>query len=876
MTLAWISVWAAALLLWPGWVVWRLVGPRGLHPVLQIAPAFALSMAIIAALGWLSFVLGIGYNGVRALSIAVLALAAIGSLVTLRRYRAGAKEQLSPPWAILGAVAIAGAAGISALYSGPWLSYTADSFYHLASIRSIAAHGSALAQEVFFSTPVSAPDPTSGSWQLALALVSGFSGQDPISVWRVATVLTAPLAALAFFFLATSITRNGIAALIGTGLYVFLSLSFDFRSAAYPNHFGLLVAWLALAFAVRFAGNGSRNELAVAAPMAFAASAVHPALSPFLLTALACGLGAAIVVKSPTRARFAVAAAVVGGAALPLLIVNVLTLSAPAPYASMAQAAFPLRVVQHPWTWVWPGFWYYNVGTVFGTIFAILLVRLWRAGEVGAGLVVAALAAIPAAAVTPLFAVTYSGQYALARVADVVEPLAWLSWGWGLAIVLSSLSGKLRVPAIAIFIGCLPAMVPATVYGPLARVVPSSSLKSFATSRSTDLTVAWRDRLAALAQLPSSTVILAHPDTSYELAGLTGREVVAVPVTHTPAQVEVRDGPRRRTDTLDALYGRLDSAGLAGVLEHYHVTQVLVDLEGENTTALRQLASAQILVQVASGDGWLLYRYDPTRLDAFLDLASQQQTGPDLARIGLGPRQALAGRAVFARVQLNPSIGGPIRQPSPFVAGPARLEADAAGSARSFSRAVTVVGSMSTQTWALPIPLDAPVGAYTLRLVFAGGKTVPLGTFAVGRLYQAENMGGVIAADSRGWTVDSGFAYQGGLAAAAVNVGSTASQLIPSLAAGRYCVAARVYDDGSNSSNSIDVALGEAHAQMAWSGQSSGMRWIRSPVTVERGVGRLAVEVVQRGQPGVVVDAFEIYPLLEGPCSSDAGVFTNT
>ena len=35
---------------------------------------------------------------------------------------------------------------------------------------------------------------------------------------------------------------------------------------------------------------------------------------------------------------------------------------------------------------------------------------------------------------------------------------------------------------------------------------------------------------------------------------------------------------------------------------------------------LRQLASAQILVQVASGDGWLLYRYDNARLDAFLDL----------------------------------------------------------------------------------------------------------------------------------------------------------------------------------------------------------------------------------------------------------------
>src|ERR1700736_5097618 len=727
MTQVWVSLWAVALLVWPGWVIWRWIGPRGLPPLFQIAPAFGLSMAVISALGWLGFVLGIGFSGVKALAMVVLALSAVGTALTLRpRHKAEetAEEAILPHWALWAAVGIALAATISAVYSGPWMSFTADSFYHLAATRSILAHGTALVQEVFFSTPVSAPDPTSGSWQLALALVAGFSGQDPISVWRVATVLTAPLAALAFFTLAWAITRNGLAAVIGTALYVFLSLSFDFRAAAYPNHFGLLLAWLALAFAVRDAGNGLRRELAVAAPIAVAASAVHPALSPFLVIALACGLGAALLVRSPMWRRFAVAAAVVGAAALPLLVVNVLTLSAPAPYASMAQVAFPLRVVHRPWTWVWPGFWYYNVGTIFGTAFGVMLVRRWLAKELGAGLVLAALAVIPAAALSPFFASSSVGQYTLARVGDVIEPLAWLSWGWGLALVIGSARGKLRVPAIVILIGCLLAMVPATVYGPLARVVPSRSLRSFATSRSTDLTVAWRDRLAALAPLPPSTVILAHPDTAYEIAGLTGREVVAVPLTHTPAQVEVKDGPRRRTDTLDALYGRLDSANLAGVLEHYRVTHVLVDLEGENTAALQQLASAQILVQVAAGAGWLLYRYDRAGLDAFLDLAT-----------GTGPHQVLAGRAVFGRVEWR---GAP---------GPARLEADQVGGTQTFSRKIQLAVSPPSETWALPIPLDAPVGQYDLRVVSAEGASMGVGAFEVGRLSQAEDMGGVIAAD---------------------------------------------------------------------------------------------------------------------------------
>jgi hypothetical protein len=150
-----------------------------------------------------------------------------------------------------------------------------------------------------------------------------------------------------------------------------------------------------------------------------------------------------------------------------------------------------------------------------------------------------------------------------------------------------------------------------------------------------------------------------------------------------------------------------------------------------------------------------------------------------------------------------------------------------------------------------------------------------MGTFDVGRLYQAEDMGGVIAGDSRGWTVNGGSAYQGGLAAAAVIVGSTAHQAIPPLPAGGYCVGARVYDDGSSNANAVDVSLGDAHVQLVWSGSSAGLRWMRSAVTTGSAAGRLAIAVAQRGQAGVVVDALEIYPL-EGTCASDPGLLTNT
>ena len=129
MTIAWISLWATALLLLPGWVIWRLAGPRGMPPALEIAPAFALSMAVISLVGWSGYVLGIGFSGVRAVSIVVLALAALGLPIVLWYRRPAAGESVSPPWTLWAAVAIAVGAGLSALYSGPWLSATADTFY---------------------------------------------------------------------------------------------------------------------------------------------------------------------------------------------------------------------------------------------------------------------------------------------------------------------------------------------------------------------------------------------------------------------------------------------------------------------------------------------------------------------------------------------------------------------------------------------------------------------------------------------------------------------------------------------------------------------------------------------------------------------------
>jgi hypothetical protein len=316
------------------------------------------------------------------------------------------------------------------------------------------------------------------------------------------------------------------------------------------------------------------------------------------------------------------------------------------------------------------------------------------------------------------------------------------------------------------------------------------------------------------------------------------------------------DGAARRVDATDAVQGRLDSASLAGVIEHYGVTDVLVDTDRTGPGAWAQLASAQILVPIASGDRWRLYSYDPRLLDQYLNLPTQSGPGPELAFSGVGPQQVQAGRAVFARLEWNHGASGN-----------ARLQADALGSTASYSRTIDAGNVGATATLALPIPSDAPIGQYRLSVVTAGGKTLGLGQFEVGHSYQAEEMGGVTADGAGGWTIVGGPAYEGGAAAGATIPQSSTHQTIRPIEAGSFCVGARVYDDGSGRSNALQVALGGGTATLTWSGPAAGVRWVSAPLTLGRAGGQLETRLIARGQAAVVVDALAIYPLVAGSCS---------
>jgi len=144
-----------------------------------------------------------------------------------------------------------------------------------------------------------------------------------------------------------------------------------------------------------------------------------------------------------------------------------------------------------------------------------------------------------------------------------------------------------------------------------------------------------------------------------------------------------------------------------------------------------------------------------------------------------------------------------------------------------------------------------------------------LGRFFVGGLYQAEDMGGVVAADSTAWTTLGGADFQGGLAAVATALGSSTRQPIPTVGAGSYCVAARVYDFGTGGPNVLEVTVGDATARLSWSSWTAGMRSVQAAVTLDRPGGLLGTRLMQRGQGAAIVDSLEVYPLAAEACHSD-------
>src|SRR4029077_17387353 len=120
---------------------------------------------------------------------------------------------------------------------------------------------------------------------------------------------------------------------------------------------------------------------------------------------------------------------------------------------------------------------------------------------------------------------------------------------------------------------------------------------------------------------------------------------------------------------------------LISVLVRYHVTFVMSDEARDGRPSWDWIASQKELTPIASGNGWGLYRLDPTFIDQALAIPINGGPQGDAAFF---PSRVIAGRAVFVRVSSAGQAGvarvvlaGSIATYQAQIAVPAQAEATA-------------------------------------------------------------------------------------------------------------------------------------------------------------------------------------------------------
>jgi hypothetical protein len=878
-------------LLVPGWCVLSLLNLKGVSAVLVLPTSAGISLAIVALAAWLAWLTNTGMIGAAILT----ALAAVAAVVAriARRTRSSPLPRLNPADRLfeIGAAALAAlAAGISVV-TGPWLGQSADSFYHMAAALRLLQENRAIPQDVYFGVPMQWPDATSGTLHVALAWLSLLGGIVP--AWKALAIFGSAFLALAFANFAREATRSASSALIGAWLYFLISLYFDMRDMAYPDRIGQALGWLCLVFFLRFAraprvavtgpsrfpawARGHQwRELVPMCLLGFASGSVYPGMAPLIVIVVLATFGFALLAALWRRdlrslTPLAIACAAMLLFVVPVLIIRLLSaLPTPGLDATLATYSPRLRVIVfHGYPFVDPRFWTGPLVSITTVGTACLLGRArrwWLDGDPGAALMWGGLLFVPAVAVTPVVVNSANEIYALARIAFLLTPLLFVPLGWelsrlpGLATFIrgrkASLAAGVPVVAAVLLIATTTGVVADRLVTGVLPIYVGNGGRSITVTHQQNLPRVWADRLKAI-DAAGPGAILAGLETSYELAGLTGRTIVSVPRGHTPYEDEARDGALRRGDVTDALKPEADPTDLISVLLRYHVTLVMSDQVRDGTPSWDWIASQKELTRIASGNGWRLYRFDPNLIDQALAIPLT----PGVSGAALFPPRVIAGRAVFVRVT---SLGQ---------GGMAELTANALHSGATYSAQFAFPAQAgATITMSLLLPDLAPVDRYQVTVSTASTLPLLVGQFDLGHAYEAEFFAGVYQNYSRGfarnagWQVLTNVIYDRTQASSALRVNSVASHPLTEVP-GNYCLSLSVYDPGNGKAHSLSLSLGGNTVGTTWSGTVKGMRDLELSASVGTSSHDLTYWVPKGSPTGAVIDRITLYPQpASGPC----------
>lgn len=317
---------AGAALVWlaPGLALTRAFGAARGDALAALALAYAASLAVSTFAAFALHVLGVPAT---ALAGVLPALAAV-ALLDLAARRGGRDGRDPPPRLAVTAAGflIAGLLALAGWYGGQSLRLVSDSPDHIGTLREILATGKAFPTEAFhLDAGILGADSRKGLFHPVLAALSRIAGLDPADFWMRGRALAAPLPFLAAYaFLRTARLPSGWA--LAGGLAVLLTWSGgpaagQIAVSIYPNQFATAVFWMGAGLGLRAVHRHEPRTAVFGGIVAFGAVAAHPMIVVFLALFYTL-LGLFVLVnREPGRRRpFLLQGAVAGVFLLPYLL----------------------------------------------------------------------------------------------------------------------------------------------------------------------------------------------------------------------------------------------------------------------------------------------------------------------------------------------------------------------------------------------------------------------------------------------------------------------------------------------------------------------------------------------------------------------------
>lgn len=535
-------------------------------------------------------------------------------------------ERLAGGWQGL---ALGAFAAVVAVYERPWFAQRADTFYHLAAVRSLLVTGRPMVTDPFYGTNLRILDPTTGVWHTYLALMAKSTGLDVMWLWPGATAVGAAMTALGFWLLARAVSRSDVAASVATAGLLLFPLALDMRWFAYPNRMSLALVFLALAALVGLMEAFSVADAALLIAAGFSAISLHmAAAAAIVIAALFLGvlLGVAVLVGRVRQrkwdwqplASLAVTGVVLAAVSAPLLLpkASVVSTSPLVTYGEASVLAQTKALAGGRWLVARPEM----IGDSRAILFGSLLLGLaaaavaFRRGDRRA-LAAFGVAVLPVALLMdpPLTTVLlHRSLYLTSRVAILLPFTAFVAIAWGLGQWREKRA--LGWLAVAVAVGVLGvgwSDAQPALQRNFARSQATGQFSAW-TSRKVDIRYTWGpDVIAKIARETGGRYVRFGGDVeaTYYLSGILPISVVSAPPKHAPFAVEEIDGGMRRADMDELIDPATSPAERRRILARWDVDYVIVpNVEKSRGIILKLQAQPDALQTAVDSRSLIVFR----------------------------------------------------------------------------------------------------------------------------------------------------------------------------------------------------------------------------------------------------------------------------